>query len=47
MPNPSRSWKRGDYCIAKWNNGEFYRARIIEVPEGTIKTYVILLYALF
>jgi hypothetical protein len=34
MPNPSLSWKRGDYCIAKYTDNEFYRGRIIEVPEG-------------
>ncbi|CAF2854258.1 unnamed protein product [Rotaria sp. Silwood2] len=32
----SSSWKRGDYCIAKYTkDNQFYRARIIEVPQMT------------
>ena len=44
MTNPSISWKRGDYCIAKYNDNEFYRARIIEVPKSKIKIYTKFFY---
>jgi hypothetical protein len=38
--DPSIKWKRGDYCIAKYyKDNEFYRARIVEVPEGKMKPY--------
>ena len=36
MINPLKKWKRGDYCIAKFTDKKFYRARIIETPEGKI-----------
>lgn len=39
MTDPSVKWKRGDYCIAKYKDNRYYRARIIEVPEGKMKTY--------
>ena len=37
MANRSTSWKRGDYCIAKYNDDQFYRARIIETPKSKTK----------
>ncbi|CAF1418150.1 unnamed protein product [Rotaria magnacalcarata] len=39
--NTLSSWKRGDYCIVKYNDGEFYRARIIAAPKEnkTINSY--------
>ncbi|CAF1551471.1 unnamed protein product, partial [Rotaria sordida] len=33
ITNALSSWKRGDYCIAKYKDNKFYRARIIEVPQ--------------
>ncbi|CAM2720789.1 unnamed protein product [Rotaria socialis] len=39
--NTSSSWERGDYCIVKYNDGQFYRSRIIATPEEnkTINSY--------
>jgi len=34
MSDPSKKWKHGEYCIAKFTDNAFYRARIIETPEG-------------
>jgi hypothetical protein len=39
IADPSIKWKRGDYCIAKYTDKEFYRARIVETPEGKMKIY--------
>jgi hypothetical protein len=37
MNNPL--WKRGEYCIAKYTDNQFYRGRIIEVPIGKTVIY--------
>ena len=36
MPNPSGKWDRGEYCVAKFKDGKFYRARIAAIPESRI-----------
>ena len=38
-------WKPGDYCVAKFTDNMYYRARIINVPQSGKKLYVFFFYS--